>query len=90
MYRCGWASKKNQQRVLAIWIERPAFDCILSKAYSVKVEIYMCLHYQTNMRRWPNVGLLCGQRRETITEHPHLRSVNVVYHVYGGPAVTRR
>jgi len=32
MYRCGWASKRNQERVLAIRITREAFDKILSHA----------------------------------------------------------
>ncbi|XP_072043977.1 uncharacterized protein [Amphiura filiformis] len=34
MYRCGWASKPNQEHVLAIWIKRDGFDEILSKAYT--------------------------------------------------------
>ena len=32
MYRCGWASKENQERVLAIWINKTDFDNILNKA----------------------------------------------------------
>ena len=32
MFRCGWASKKNQERVLAVRIKREGFDHILSKA----------------------------------------------------------
>ena len=32
MYRCGWASKKNQERVLAVWITREGFHEILSHA----------------------------------------------------------
>ncbi|XP_071506054.1 uncharacterized protein [Diadema antillarum] len=34
MYRCGWASKPNQERVLAVRIRRDAFDEILSRAYT--------------------------------------------------------
>ena len=34
MYRCGWCTKKNQERVLAVWITRDGFDKILSKAVS--------------------------------------------------------
>ncbi|XP_041453013.1 uncharacterized protein LOC121406070 [Lytechinus variegatus] len=34
MYRCGWASKPKQERVLAVRIKREAFDEILSKAYT--------------------------------------------------------
>ena len=32
MYRCGWAEKENQERVLAIDIKREAFDKIVKKA----------------------------------------------------------
>ena len=32
MYRCGWAMKENQERVLAITISKNFFDEILSKA----------------------------------------------------------
>jgi len=29
MYRCGWAQKENQERVLGIWISKSDFDLIL-------------------------------------------------------------
>jgi hypothetical protein len=32
MYRCGWASKENQERVLAIWLDITDFENILSEA----------------------------------------------------------
>ena len=32
MYRCGWASKENQERVLALWLDKTAFESILSEA----------------------------------------------------------
>jgi hypothetical protein len=32
MYRCGWAEKENQERVLALWIKKSCFNGILSKA----------------------------------------------------------
>lgn len=32
MYRCGWASKANQERVLAIWIDKTGFEDILRQA----------------------------------------------------------
>lgn len=32
MYRCGWASKENQERVLAIWISKIDFESILNEA----------------------------------------------------------
>lgn len=36
MFRSGWAAKPNQERVLAISIQRTAFDEILSKAVEAK------------------------------------------------------
>lgn len=32
MYRCGWAEKENQERVLALWIKKNDFNGILDKA----------------------------------------------------------
>ncbi len=32
MFRCGWATKENQETVLAISLKRPAFDLILEQA----------------------------------------------------------
>lgn len=32
MYRCGWASKENQERVVAIWINKSDFENILPQA----------------------------------------------------------
>lgn len=32
MYRCGWTSKENQERVLGIWISKTDFEDILSQA----------------------------------------------------------
>lgn len=32
MYRCGWASKENQERVLALWLDKTTFDEILEQA----------------------------------------------------------
>ena len=32
MYRCGWASKENQERVLAIWLNKVDFENILRQA----------------------------------------------------------
>ena len=42
MYRCGWASKINQERVLGIWINKKDFEYILSKSAfsSYKEDIY--------------------------------------------------
>lgn len=32
IFRCGWASKENQGRVLALWLDKIAFEAILSQA----------------------------------------------------------
>lgn len=32
MYRCGWASKENQEKVLALWLDKAAFEEILKQA----------------------------------------------------------
>ena len=37
MYRCGWASKKNQERILAVRLTRSGFDTILANAYTAEV-----------------------------------------------------
>lgn len=42
MYRCGWAQKENQERVLAIDIKREAFDYLVNNAVmsTYQEEIY--------------------------------------------------
>ncbi len=42
MYRCGWATKINQERVLAIWIKKEDWEDILRKAVfsSFQEDIY--------------------------------------------------
>ncbi len=32
MYRCGWAEKENQERVLAFWVDKTDFEIILKEA----------------------------------------------------------
>lgn len=32
MYRCGWAAKENQERVLALWLHKDDFNTILEQA----------------------------------------------------------
>ena len=32
MYRCGWAEKENQERILALWIDKIDFENILREA----------------------------------------------------------
>ena len=38
MYRSGWATKENQERILAIEIKRDAFDYLVNKAVSTKYD----------------------------------------------------
>jgi hypothetical protein len=39
MYRAGWANKPNQERIVALWVDREKFDYILSQAvHSIFVE----------------------------------------------------
>ncbi|XP_046555062.1 uncharacterized protein LOC124264349 [Haliotis rubra] len=38
MYRCGWAAKKDQQRVLAVTLTRDGFEEILANAYTVNFQ----------------------------------------------------
>lgn len=42
MFRCGWAQKDNQQRVLGLWINKTDFDLILQESVfsSYQGEIY--------------------------------------------------
>ena len=43
MYRCGWAQKENQERVLGIWINKTDFDLILNESVfsSYQEDIYI-------------------------------------------------
>lgn len=38
MYRCGWAKKEMQERVLAIKVKRDKFDEILKRAFTVRAQ----------------------------------------------------
>ena len=40
MYRCGWATKQNQERVLAVRITRDGFEEILANALTGTNTIY--------------------------------------------------
>ncbi|XP_070572295.1 uncharacterized protein [Ptychodera flava] len=44
MYRCGWAEKRNQERVLAVWISRDGFNTILKNAYTPLTQKAAGLH----------------------------------------------
>ncbi|HET6994093.1 MAG TPA: DUF4291 domain-containing protein [Chitinophagaceae bacterium] len=47
MYRCGWASKENQERILAIWLNKMDFENILRAAvFSSFNSIYYQSHDQ--------------------------------------------
>lgn len=45
MYRCGWASKPNQERVLAVRIKREGFEKILAEAYTVTASQHYYAHF---------------------------------------------
>ncbi|MDY7226165.1 DUF4291 domain-containing protein [Hyalangium rubrum] len=36
MYRCGWATKADQETVLAVWLKREAFESVLAQAVHSK------------------------------------------------------
>lgn len=46
MYRCGWASKEEQERVLAIDIKRSAFDYIVKNAVVSIFQKSKCKDYE--------------------------------------------
>lgn len=50
MYRCGWASKENQERVLAIWISKTDFENILHQAVFTSFND----SYYKNHEEWNN------------------------------------
>lgn len=52
MYRCGWATKQNQENVLAIDIKRNAFDYIVQNAVPS--------HY------YPEIEVSLGEWRELV------------------------
>lgn len=45
MYRCGWASKENQERVLAVWIAKADFEAVLNEAV---FSSFNPLHYSSH------------------------------------------
>ena len=50
MYRSGWASKKGQERVLAVWIKMEGFKEILSNALTGHDEEKLNLPQRTKVR----------------------------------------
>lgn len=46
MYRCGWATKVGQERVLAIDIKRSAFDYIVNNAVVSSFQKSQCKNYE--------------------------------------------
>ena len=69
MYRCGWCTKKGQERVLAVWITREGFDAILSKALTGHDERERGLNQKSPVRlQWDPDHAPCGgqERRRAI------------------------
>lgn len=62
MYRCGWCTKRNQERVLAVRITREGFNTILSKALTGHDEKTLGMQEKSEVRlQWdpdhsPNGG----------------------------------
>jgi Domain of unknown function (DUF4291) len=48
MYRCGWAEKENQERVLALWIKKAVLEEILSNAALSSFNS----HYHADRETW--------------------------------------
>jgi hypothetical protein len=44
MYRCGWCTKPNQERVLALWIERARFESLLAAS---ELSHYVAGHHES-------------------------------------------
>jgi hypothetical protein len=65
MYRCGWASKKDQERVLAIWINKMHFEKIISCAVLSSFDPA----YHTNYEQWQNDLALKDVRMQWDPDH---------------------
>lgn len=50
MYRCGWAESENQERVLAIWLDKTDFESILKEAVLSSFNT----KYYENHEQWKN------------------------------------
>ncbi|HEX8022203.1 DUF4291 domain-containing protein [Mucilaginibacter sp.] len=48
MYRCGWAEKENQERVLALWIKKKDFESVLNEAVISSFNLL----YHNNHGQW--------------------------------------
>lgn len=66
MYRCGWASKKNQERVLAVTISRLGFETILSRA--VESSYHPEVH-GLDRDTWRREGKRAGTRMQWDPDH---------------------
>ena len=47
MYRSGWASKENQERILAIDVKREGFDYIMNNAVDSNYQENKYRNYKT-------------------------------------------
>ena len=66
MYRSGWASKHNQERILAIFLSRKGFDLILTNAYHSLMKtkgVPMKVRLQWDPDYWPNLDRINDGRR---------------------------
>lgn len=75
MYRCGWADKENQQRVLGIWLKKSDFDHILSESVFTS---FQPDHY-TDVAEW----------KAALEKHPVRLQWDPDHDIYGAPQVRK-
>ncbi|QEC65577.1 DUF4291 domain-containing protein [Mucilaginibacter ginsenosidivorans] len=72
MFRCGWAEKENQERVLALWLEKRDFETILGQAVPSTFENR---NYKT-AEQWKNDLTLKNVRLQWDPDHdPYGRKI---------------
>ena len=69
MYRCGWASKPDQERVLAVTLQRDGFETILSLA--LETSYHDSLH-GPDRDAWRKQGKLADVRMQWDPDHTPL------------------
>lgn len=65
MYRCGWAEKENQERVLAFWVDKTDFESILNEAVFTSFNP----NYYDNHDKWENELKLKNVRLQWDPDH---------------------
>jgi hypothetical protein len=65
MFRCGWATKENQERVLAVTIRRDGFEAMLAEAV---ISTFVPQLYPTH-EAWQEAGRKSGVRLQWDPDH---------------------